>query len=316
MTQRHTAKGRDDFMDLRNRWQFCKMTSSCEKAVKTRLSRMRGREHCVSFLSSCKINTSMMRGCCFNWFSAAEFHSYYIHRYSYHDMFLWECHNILVEVTSGGNCCCTIKSTLTRLDSSLQVYNSLKTFHQKPTKFSQFCYCVQIHGSDWTRDLKEKASNCSKMSQGGGGRLERGYEPVVGVRAFFTKDQTEGVTAAKSDAVFFPHSARRFSLSPLQRNDCCVCPCYGDRLSMQRRKSALQFELRLSRKWNETWKNWEKLERWFIHTWLSSKWKMAVSHTMCCKRTHEWLYRTSLPSLDVYLTNVVVHVYTWCAIQN
>lgn len=35
----------------------------------------------------------------------------------------------------------------------------------------------------------------------------RGYKPVVGVRAFLAEDQTGGSTTAKSDAVFFPHSA-------------------------------------------------------------------------------------------------------------
>lgn len=52
--------------------------------------------------------------------------------------------------------------------------------------------------------FKERASNCSEMSQKGG--LGRGYKPVVGVRAFLAEDQTEGSTTAKSDAVFFPHS--------------------------------------------------------------------------------------------------------------
>lgn len=35
----------------------------------------------------------------------------------------------------------------------------------------------------------------------------RGYKPVVGVRAFLVGDQTGGSATAKSDAVFFPHSA-------------------------------------------------------------------------------------------------------------
>lgn len=43
------------------------------------------------------------------------------------------------------------------------------------------------------------------MSQKGG--LARGYKPVVGVRAFLAEDQTEGSVTAKSDTVFFPHSA-------------------------------------------------------------------------------------------------------------
>lgn len=43
------------------------------------------------------------------------------------------------------------------------------------------------------------------MSQKGG--LARGYKPVVGVRAFLAGDQTEGSVTAKSDTVFFPHSA-------------------------------------------------------------------------------------------------------------
>lgn len=46
------------------------------------------------------------------------------------------------------------------------------------------------------------------MSQKGG--LARGYKPVVGVRAFLAEDQTEGSTTAKSDTVFFPHSASSY----------------------------------------------------------------------------------------------------------
>lgn len=65
------------------------------------------------------------------------------------------------------------------------------------------CVCVCMHGTERTRDLK-RASNCSEMSQKGG--LARGYKPVVGVKAFLAEDQTEGSTAAKSDAVFFPRS--------------------------------------------------------------------------------------------------------------
>lgn len=70
------------------------------------------------------------------------------------------------------------------------------------------CLCVHECASAWEhadKRFKERASNCSEMSQKGG--LVRGYKPVVGVRAFLAEDQTGGCTTAKSDAVFFPHSA-------------------------------------------------------------------------------------------------------------
>lgn len=70
------------------------------------------------------------------------------------------------------------------------------------------CVCMHAHAYAWHRAnkrFKERASNCSEMSQKGG--LARGYKLVVGVRAFLAEDQTESSTAAKSVAVFFPHSA-------------------------------------------------------------------------------------------------------------
>ena len=70
------------------------------------------------------------------------------------------------------------------------------------------CVCVCVCASarqDANKRFKERASNCSEMSQKGG--LARGYKPVVGVRAFLAEDQTEGSTTATADAVFFPHSA-------------------------------------------------------------------------------------------------------------
>lgn len=68
------------------------------------------------------------------------------------------------------------------------------------------CPCVCASAQDHAdKRFKERASNCSEMSQKGG--LVRGYKPVVGVRAFLAEDQTGGRTTAKSDAVVFPHSA-------------------------------------------------------------------------------------------------------------
>lgn len=95
------------------------------------------------------------------------------------------------------------------------------------------CVCVCASARQRAnKRFKERASNCSEMSQKGG--LARGYKPVVGVRAFLAEDQTEGSTTAKSDAVFFPHSA-----SPYH---CCSTMTaahalgYSARLSAQRGK--------------------------------------------------------------------------------
>ena len=89
------------------------------------------------------------------------------------------------------------------------------------------CVCVCANARQRVnKRFKERASNCSEMSQKGG--LARGYKPVVGVRAFLAEDQTEGSSTAKSDAVFFPHYALCLSLSLWQYNDCCACPWLYD----------------------------------------------------------------------------------------
>ena len=89
------------------------------------------------------------------------------------------------------------------------IYRSSETFPFQLKGFViqrlwRVCVCADARQRANKR-FKERASNCSEMSQKGG--LARGYKPVVGVRAFLAEDQTEGSTTAKSDAVFFPHSA-------------------------------------------------------------------------------------------------------------
>lgn len=68
----------------------------------------------------------------------------------------------------------------------------------------------------------------------------RGYKPVVGVRAFLAEDQTGGSTTAKSDAVFFPHSASSYHRSSSMTASHALG--YSANVTVQRKKYAFIVE--------------------------------------------------------------------------